>query len=152
MTHVSLYTSTDERWPFHLPSQVFYDLPKNNQIEVVRLSEQNKTTVHCPEVSTTSVHFVLVHQHKNLLIAPLGRRPRFDFWVWEICWRKHRLPTPIFLGFLCGSAGKESACNAGDLGSILQLERAHGEGKGYLCQYSCLENPQGQRHLAGYIP
>ena len=32
---------------------------------------------------------------------------------------KNRLPTPIFLGFPCGSAGKESACNAGDLGSIL---------------------------------
>ena len=28
-------------------------------------------------------------------------------------WRKDRLPTPVFLGFPCGSAGKESACNAG---------------------------------------
>ena len=31
-------------------------------------------------------------------------------------WRRHRLPTPVFLGFPCGSAGKESACNVGDLG------------------------------------
>ena len=36
----------------------------------------------------------------------------------EIHWRRDRLPTPVFLGFLCGSAGKESSCNAGDLGSI----------------------------------
>ena len=33
-------------------------------------------------------------------------------------WRRDRLPTPVFLGFPCGSAGKESACNVGDLGSI----------------------------------
>ena len=36
-----------------------------------------------------------------------------------------------FLGFPCGSAGKESACNAGDLGSIPGLGRSPGEGKGY---------------------
>ena len=38
--------------------------------------------------------------------------------VHKICWRRDRLPTPVFLGFPGGSAGKESACNAGDLGSI----------------------------------
>ena len=46
----------------------------------------------------------------------------------------------IHLGFLCGSAGKESACNAGDLGSIPGLGRSPGEGKGYPLQYSGLEN------------
>ena len=40
----------------------------------------------------------------------------------------------------CGSAGKESACNAGDLGSIPGLGRSPGEGKGYPLQYSDLEN------------
>ena len=39
--------------------------------------------------------------------------------------------TPVFLGFPDGSAGKESACNAGDLGLIPGLERSPGEGKGY---------------------
>ena len=39
-----------------------------------------------------------------------------------------------------GSAGKESACNAGDLGLIHGLGRSPGEGKGYPLQYSCLEN------------
>ena len=43
-------------------------------------------------------------------------------------------------GFPCGSAGKESACNAGDLGSIPGLVRSPGEGKGYPLQYSGLEN------------
>ena len=50
------------------------------------------------------------------------------------------LPTPVFLGFPCGSAGKESAWNAGDLGSIPGLGRSPGEGKGYPLQYSGLEN------------
>ena len=43
-------------------------------------------------------------------------------------------------GFPCGSAGKESSCNAGDLGSTPGLGRSPGEGKGYPLQYSGLEN------------
>ena len=39
------------------------------------------------------------------------------------------LPTPIFLGFPCSSAGKESACNPGDLGSIPGLGKSPGEGE-----------------------
>ena len=68
------------------------------------------------------------------------RRPRFDSSVRMIRWRRDRLPTPVFLSFLCGSAGEESACNAGDLGSIPRVGRSPGEGKGYLLQYSGLEN------------
>ena len=44
------------------------------------------------------------------------------------------------LGFPCGSAGKESACNLGDLGSIPGLGRSSEEKKSYLFQYSGLEN------------
>jgi len=44
-------------------------------------------------------------------------------------------------GFLGGSDGKESACNAGDLGSIPGLERCPGEGNGNPLQYSHLEEP-----------
>ena len=43
-------------------------------------------------------------------------------------------------GFPCNSAGKESACNAEDLGSIPGLGKSSGEGKGYPLQYSGLEN------------
>ena len=53
-----------------------------------------------------------------------------DSWVRKICWRRARLHTPVFLGFPGGSAGKESACNGGDLGLIPGLERFPGEGKG----------------------
>ena len=43
-------------------------------------------------------------------------------------------------GFPCSSVGKESACNAGDLGLIPGLGRSPGEGNGNPLQYSCLEN------------
>ena len=68
------------------------------------------------------------------------RRPRFDSWVRKISWRRKRLLTPVFLGFPCGSAGKEPTCNAGDLGSIPGLGKSPGKGKGYPVQYSGLEN------------
>ena len=44
------------------------------------------------------------------------------------------------MGFPDSAAGKESACNAGDLGLIPGLGRSPGEGKGYPLQYSGLEN------------
>ena len=49
------------------------------------------------------------------------------------------------MGFPGSSAGKESACNVGDLGSIPELGRSPGEGKGYPLQYSGLENPMDCR-------
>ena len=55
------------------------------------------------------------------------------------------------LHFTGGSDGKESACNAGDLGLIPGLGRSSGGRHGNPLQYSCLENPHGQRSLAGYI-
>ena len=53
------------------------------------------------------------------LIAQLVKNP----------WRRDRLPTPVFLGFPCGSAGKESTCNAGDLGLVLGWEDPLEKGK-----------------------
>ena len=55
--------------------------------------------------------------------------------------RRDRLQTPVFLGFLGGSDGKESTSNSGDLGLIPGLGRSPGEGNGNSLQYSCLENP-----------
>ena len=57
-----------------------------------------------------------------------------------------------YKGFPGGSDSKEHACNAGDLGLIPGLGRSPGGGHGYPHQYSCLENPHGQRSLAGYSP
>ena len=56
----------------------------------------------------------------------------------------------VLLGMWLGS--KESACNAGDLGSIPGSGRSPAKGNGNPLQYSCLENPHGQRSLVGYSP
>ena len=55
-------------------------------------------------------------------------------------------------GFPGGSDGKESTCNAGHPGSIPELGGSPGRRHGNPLQYSCLENPHGQRRLAGYSP
>ena len=68
------------------------------------------------------------------------QKQRLNSWVRKISCRRNRLPTPVFLCFPGGSVGKESACNAGDLGSISGLGRSPGEGKSYPFQYSGLEN------------
>ena len=57
--------------------------------------------------------------------------------------RSDRLPTPVLWGFPGGSAGKESTCNVGDLGSIPGLGKSPGEGKSYPLQDSGLENSMG---------
>ena len=98
----------------------------------------------------TSVDFAFKSTSNSLpqasLIAQLVKNPpemqetQFNSWVRKIHWRRDRLLTPVFLGFPGGSAGKESACNAGNLGLIPGLGRSHGEGKGYPLQYSGLEN------------
>ena len=62
------------------------------------------------------------------------------------------VPSREIAGSYAGSDGKKSACNAGDLGSILGLGRCAGGGHGNPLQYSCLDNPYGQRRLAGYSP
>ena len=76
--------------------------------------------------------------------------------VWSLGWEdpleRDRLPTPVFLGFPCDSAGKEATYNAGDLGSIPGLGRSPGEGKGYPFQYSGLKNsmdysPRGHKRV-----
>ena len=52
----------------------------------------------------------------------------------------YRIYTPVFGGFSCGLAGKESGCKVEDLGLIPGLGRSPVERKGYPCQYSGLEN------------
>ena len=71
---------------------------------------------------------------------PAMRKTPIYSWDGKIPWRRDRLTTPVFLGFPGGSAGKQSACNAGDLGSLSGLGRPPGRGKGYPLQYSGLDN------------
>ena len=72
--------------------------------------------------------FLIVQLVKNL---PAVQEIPVRFLAWEEL---------VFLGFPGGSAGKESACNAGVLGSIPGLGRSPGEGKGYPLQYSGVKN------------
>ena len=69
--------------------------------------------------------------------------------VWFLGWHSigegNRLPTQVFLHFPGGSAGKESGCNVGELGSIPRLGRSSGEENGYALQYSDLETMGSQR-------
>ena len=64
------------------------------------------------------------------LVAQLVKNPPavletpVDSWVRKFPWKRDRLPSPVFLGFLCGSADKESTCNVGDRGSIPGLGMA----------------------------
>ena len=65
--------------------------------------------------------------------------------AWEIPWTEkpggpYCLPTPVFLGLPGGSAGKESACGMGDLGSMPGLQRSPGEGNSHPHQCSGLKN------------
>ena len=64
-----------------------------------------------------------------------GRTPLSDFHFTSSYYHCY-----FFCSFPGGSDGKESACNAGDLGSIPVLGRSSGEGKGYPFHYSGLEN------------
>ena len=78
---------------------------------------------------------------KNMPISGLDKLyRRFEGWVVGS------------MGFPGSSAGKESACNVGDPGSIPGSGKSPGEGIGYPLQYSCLENLCGQRTLEGYSP
>ena len=64
----------------------------------------------------------------------------------------YRLELLVQLDFPGGPYGKESACNEGDLGSIPGLRSSPGGERGNPLQYSCLENPHGQRNLVGFSP
>ena len=81
------------------------------------------------------------------LVAQLVKRlpTMWETWVQSLGWKdpleKGKATQSSILGFLCGSAGKESVFKAGDVDSIPGLGRSPGEGKSYLLQYSGLENP-----------
>ena len=67
------------------------------------------------ELITNSFFFFFRHMACRILVLQLGIKPM--------------LPTPVFLGFPCGSAGKESTCNVGDLCSIPGWEDPLEKGK-----------------------
>ena len=115
--------------------------------------------LQCSEIRQRSIQG---HQPLCICLECLQKRTWSDTKKITQRTQKHEVDTPILskfyihtythMGFPGGSDGKESACNAGTLGSIPGLGRSPGGGHGNPLQYSCLENPHGQRSLVGYSP
>jgi len=100
-------------------------LPKQKQTKREAKTKHHKSTKEENVIISVSINPVLYFH----LISKYG---------------SHLMPLhliPFALGFPGGSVGKESACNAGDSGSIPPSGRSPGEGNGNPLQYSCLGNP-----------
>ena len=83
--------------------------------------------------------------NKKFEIQYFGATSKIIEWSWSVYKARNStsdqsMPIPQ-IGLPCSSNGKESACNAGDPGSIPGLGRSSGEGNGHPLQYSCLETP-----------
>ena len=92
---------------------------------------------------TLHIFICIIFYPWDSLVAQLVKNPlaiQLNSWVRKIHWRRDKLPTSVLLGFPCGSAGKESTCNAGGLGLIPGLGRSPGEENSYPLQYSGLKN------------
>ena len=72
--------------------------------------------------------------------------------VWILKGLLYIVSCSLHMGFAGGSDGKESSCNAEDLGLIPGLGKSPGGGHSNPLQCSCLENSHGERGLAGYSP
>ena len=88
---------------------------------------------------TLEVNDVLLSLCNDLGRPNLGMIQWSSFFFLFVCFFFYHLLS-LFKDFLCGSAGKESACNVGVLGSIPEFGRSPGEGKGYPLQHSGLDN------------
>ena len=110
------------------------------------------TVLHC---GYTSLHF-----HRQCTRVPFSPHSLqhlllVGFWIAAILTglKWYLIVVLIFIsGLPCGLEVKASTSNEGDPGSIPGLGRSPGEGNGTPLQYSCLENPHGQRSLVGYSP
>ena len=134
-THVSVYTQNScHRWAEWLTicCPCFCPLPSWNPLYTRNRLCTVHTSLSWTALSPTNLGLLVSWLSSSMasLMAQLVKnplyqwRPQFNSWVRKICWRRNRLPAPVFLGFPCGSAGKESTCNAGDLGLTPGLGRS----------------------------
>ena len=105
----------------------------------------------------------IISLHSAQFSQPISRPVQFRVTYWTACsilplsCFKPPPPPPCSWGFPRGSEGKESACNAGDPGSIPGSGRSTGKGNSNPLQYSCLEDPmdrgawQATVHGVAYI-
>ena len=101
---------------------------------------KNKRKLTCPSwgsllsVQVTLQELVTQVRSESFLVLSLPKNQSSDF-------KCMKTNVSGYSGFPGSSAGKESTCNAGDLGLIPELGRSPGRGQGNPLQYSCLENP-----------
>ena len=125
----------------HAHEQVPSWFPKASIHDLVALdfeeSRAHYGMFESPIFTFTSTSFLIAQLLKNppamqeILVRFLGRKDPL---------KRDRLPTPVFLGFPC-SAGKESACSAGDLGLIPGLGRSLEKGKATHCSILAWRSP-----------
>ena len=115
-------------------SSVGLDMGWTRVIEDLLQGEDGGCVKPCPE------HTVWESQQWCCRGSPGDRRPAPGCVCGQRISDIYKLGLYLTVGVPSGSAGKESACNAGDLGSIPGLGRSPGEGKGYPLQYSGLES------------
>ena len=132
MQHIVLATertldspNTDSNFPFFPPH------PRGLSLHTASLSQLRDS--HCHKGTFQSEVFFLLR-----IMCPM-QWLRVQVLMSGTSWVQI-LSLPIISLFPCGSDGKESACSAGDAGSVPGLGRAPGEGNDYLLHYSCLEN------------
>ena len=119
-------------------------LPRSNCLLILWLQSPSAVILEPKKIKSVTVctfplsicHEVMGLDDMIFIFWMLSFKPAFSFSSFTLTKRVFSSS----LGFPGGSAGKESICNAGDLGSIPGLGRSSGEGKGYPFQYSVLEN------------
>ena len=97
---------------------------------------------HAPQLLSLHTLQPLLQTEREAICLPQLEKARSQQWKPSTANQSNQsIPcTGSPCGLPCGSTGKESTCNEGDLGSIPGLGRCPGEGNGYLLQYSGLEN------------
>ena len=120
-THSSILT-----WEIYGQRSLVGDSPWGHKIDRTQQLNINKLFFSHGQPQITTIYRALgpslvAQMVKNL---PAIQETLFNSWVGKIPWRRDRLPTPVFLGFLASSDGKESGCSGGDLGWIPRLGRS----------------------------
>ena len=118
---------------------------RKERVHVCLITQARLTLCHPMDCTPPgfSVHGILQARILEWVAIPFSRRPsQHRDWAWVSC----------IAGLPGGSAGRESACNVGDLGLIPGLKRSPGEGNGYPLQYSWPGEFHGQKNLSGYSP
>ena len=124
MTMDFSYEIRESRWKWYSILQVWKKSTVGYELNIAEISFKNERKYKHSQMNENQKNLLILdlilQSGWASLIAQLIKNPSamqglcFVSWVGKIPWRRDSLPTPVFLGFPCGSAGKESTCKAGD--------------------------------------